>query len=143
MSALISNEDTETCLRNCLMEEGHVLSPRRAIGETGVDIIASRKAENVFIEVIGFKQSPSARAKDFFEVFFRSVSRLANGADHCVIALPRRSELGLPARARHYGEAWARIGTAFPELKIWLVDTGAGSYRKTSWNEWAEAEVLK
>lgn len=142
MPALISNEDTETCLRNCLLKEGYVLSPRRANGETGVDILARRKDEKVFIEVIGFKQSPSARAKDFYEVFFRSVSRLANGADHCVIALPRRSELGLPARARHYGEAWPRLGAAFPELAIWLVDTGAGSYRRTSWTEWAASPVV-
>jgi Holliday junction resolvase-like predicted endonuclease len=139
MPALISNDDTETCLRNCLMQEGYILNNRRALGETGVDIIARKNGEIVFVEVIGFKQSPSARAKDFYEVFFRSISRVTNGARHCVIALPRRSGLGLPARARHYGEAWPRIGAAVPELEIWLVDTEARSYRRTTWNEWANS----
>jgi len=121
------------------MQEGYTLNSRRAFGETGVDIIARKNDEILFVEVIGFKQSPSARAKDFYEVFFRSISRVTSGAHHCVIALPRRSELGLPARARHYGDAWPRIGIAFPELEIWLVDTEARSYRRTSWNEWANS----
>ncbi len=121
MPALVSNEETEKCLRACLTAEGYALSPPLANGQTGVDILARRTDEEVFIEVIGFKQSPPARAKDFYEVFFRSVSRLANGAKHCVIALPRRSELGLPARARHYGEAWPRIGKAFQNLEFGLL----------------------
>lgn len=105
MAALISNQETEECLRACLTAEGYALSVLGAHGQTGVDILAKKGDEEVFIEVIGFKQSPPARAKDFYEVFFRAVSRLVNGAKHCVIALPRRSELGLPARAKHYGEA--------------------------------------
>jgi Holliday junction resolvase-like predicted endonuclease len=137
MAALVSNEQTEECLRACLIAEGYTLSVLRAHGQTGVDILAKKGDEEVFIEVIGFKQSPPARAKDFYEVFFRAVSRLVNGAKHCVIALPRRSELGLPARAKHYGDAWPRIGKAFPELAIWLVDTEARSYRRTTWDEWA------
>src|SRR5207237_741037 len=137
MAALVSNQETEECLRACLTAEGYALSVLRTHGQTGVDILAKKGDEEVFIEVIGFKQSPPARAKDFYEVFFRAVSRLVNGAKHCVIALPRRSELGLPARAKHYGEAWPRIGKAFPELSIWLVDTEARSYRRTTWDEWA------
>jgi hypothetical protein len=58
MPALITNKDTETCLRNCLLREGYLLNDRRALGETGSDIIATKKHEVLFIEVIGFKQSP-------------------------------------------------------------------------------------
>lgn len=132
MPSLVSNEQTEKCLCACLTAEGDALSVLHAHGQTGVDVLAKKGDEEVFIEVIGFKQSPPARAKDFYEVFFRAVSRLVNGAKHCVIVLPRRSGLGLPARARHYGEAWPRIGKAFPELAIWIVDTEARSYRRTS-----------
>lgn len=137
MAALVSNQETEECLRACLTAEGYALNVLRTHGQTGVDILATKGDEEIFIEVIGFKQSRPARAKDFYEVFFRAVSRLANGAKHCVIALPRRSELGLPARAKHYGEAWLRIGKAFPELSIWLVDTEARSYKRTAWDEWS------
>lgn len=37
---------------------------------------------------------------------------------------------------KHYDVAWARIGDAFPELQIWLVDVDEPSYTKTTWNEW-------
>jgi hypothetical protein len=62
MPALVSNEETEKCLRACLTAEGYALSVLRAHGQTGVDTLAKRGDEEVFIEVIGFKQSPPARA---------------------------------------------------------------------------------
>ena len=136
MPALVTNGATEHCLRECLKSEGYNLSPPKAHGQTGVDILASRGEETIHIEVIGFKKSPPARSKDFYEVFFRTISRIGSGAKHSVIALPRRFEQGLPARAGQYGRSWLRIGHAFPELEIWLVDTEAKSYRRTRWGEW-------
>jgi hypothetical protein len=136
MPAIISNETTEKCLRQCLMAEGYALSRPRANGQTGEDIRARRGDETIYIEVIGFKKKPPVRSKDFYEVFFRAISRIGMGAKRSAIALPRRFEVGLPARARQYGESWTRIGRVFPELEIWLVDTEAKSYRCTKWNEW-------
>ncbi|MFZ2855108.1 MAG: hypothetical protein WAZ34_13485, partial [Rhodocyclaceae bacterium] len=114
MPALVTSAATESCLRELLSAAGYELSPLRRHGETGVDIRASRGTEDLFIEVIAFKSSPPARAKDFYEIFFRAVSRLDHGATKCVIALPVRFGAGLPARAKQYGSAWKRIGQAFP-----------------------------
>ena len=136
MPQLVSSVDTETAIRHTLINEGYDLSSRRKNGETGVDILAIKDNEAFYIEVIGFKSSAPARAKDFFEVFFRAISRIQDGAKRCVICVPDRMKLGLPQRARQYGIAWKRIGNAFPELEIWLIDTENMSYRKTKWNDW-------
>jgi hypothetical protein len=141
--ALITSAATEECLRQILCADGYTLSTLRANGETGVDIQASRGTEDLFIEVIGFKSSPPARAKDFFEIFFRAVSRLDHGATKCVIALPVRFGAGLPARAKQYGSAWRRIGDAFPELRIWLVDTEARTIAERNWNDWIPNPTLQ
>jgi len=134
--ALVTGTETENCLRELLSADGYQLSPPRKHGETGVDIQASRDSEVLFIEVIGFKSSPPARAKDFYEIFFRAISRIDDGATKCIIALPARFERGLPTRARQYGSAWQRIGQTFPELRIWLVDTDARSIKESEWNEY-------
>jgi len=136
MAALITSKEVETIVRAALAEEGYKTSLERGYGETGTDIIAERKDELLHIEAIAFKSSPPARAKDFYEVFFRAVSRLDDGVTACVIALPSRFGMGLPQRARAIGRAWQRIGKAFPELKIWLVDTSDGSIVRTEWNSW-------
>src|SRR6266487_4645046 len=136
MPALVSNEDTEKCLRESLKQEGYSLSPQKVHGQTGVDILATKPGESYHIEVIGFKSSPSTRAYDFYQIFFRAISRLNEGAKHCVIALPRRMGDGLPARAEQHRVAWLRIAQAFPELEVWLVDTKDRNYRRTLWREW-------
>ena len=112
------------------------MSSQRTNGETGVDILATRKRSKLYIEVIAHKSSPPARSKDFYESFFRVVSRIKDGAGRCVIAMSSHAERGLPARAKQYGEAWIRIGDAFPELEIWLVDPVQSAYTKTRWNDW-------
>jgi hypothetical protein len=136
MPAIISNEDTERCLRTVLIGEGYNLSNRRSHGETGVDIIASKGTEELYIEVISYKSSGPARAKDFYECFFRTISRIKDGAQCCVMAMPILAKRGLPARARQYGVAWKRIGDTFPELEIWLVDVENRFYRRFKWNDW-------
>ena len=137
MPARVSNAEVEDCLRTRLATEGYSLTPKRSHGQTGVDIVATKDGDRYHIEVIGYKESGPARAKDFFESFFRAVSRLNEQATHCVIALSALAETGLPARAGQHRVAWLRIAEAFPELQIWLVDTSAGMYRRTSWREWA------
>jgi len=137
MASLIISKDVEEVVRDILTREGYKISAKRGFGETGTDIIAQRGSETLCIEAIAFKQSPPARAKDFYEVFFRAVSRLKNDATLCVIALPSRFGLGLSQRAEATGPAWRRIGDSFPELKIWLVDTKKRSIECTDWNSWS------
>ncbi len=133
----VANSLVEHTLRNCLEKDGYKLSPERGYGETGVDIVATKNDEILHIEVIGFKDSPPARTKDFYQAFFQAVSRLKDGARNCVIALPDRFKRGLPQRARQYGIAWRRIGDAFPELEIWLIKCDEpGSYGRRTWTEW-------
>jgi hypothetical protein len=136
MPSIVKNADVEAVLRAALMREGYALSPIRAHGETGVDIVASAGGENWFIECIGYKRSPPARAKDFYESFFRVVSRLNDGASHLVIALSSRSRVGLPARAKQHRIAWERIAAAFPELEVWLVNPTSQTYTRHSWGGW-------
>jgi hypothetical protein len=84
----VANQDVEAALRSCLEAEGYSLSRVRLNGQTGVDILAAKPDEQLFIEVIGFKDSPPPRSRDFYEVFFRAISRLNQGAARVVIALP-------------------------------------------------------
>ncbi len=102
--------------------------------------MATKDRETFHIEVIGYKSSGPARARDFYEVFFRAVSRLNDGAKHCVIALPKQAERGLPQRAKQHKIAWKRIGDAFPELEIWLIDVEKKTYKKTRWKSWLKHE---
>lgn len=136
MASRVKNKEAEDCLREALEAQGYELNPPRAHGETGVDILASKGDREWHIEVIGYKSSGPARAKDFYEVFFRAVSRLNDGAIYCVIAIPEQARAGLPARARQHRVAWTRIAQAFPELEIWLVDVEARDYQRTAWMEW-------
>ena len=136
MPSIITGNSTERCIRILLDREGFQLSPLLVNGFTGCDVIAKRGGVTIHIEVIGYKSSGPARARDFFQVFFRSISRIKDGAKHCIIAMPSLAERGLKTRARQYGEAWIRIGESFPELQIWLIDVDNYSYKKSSWNEW-------
>ncbi len=133
----VPNSEVEECLRRCLEAEGYTLSHKRAIGEQGVDIEATKGPEILHIEVIGYKAAGPMRAKDFFEAFFKSVARLDPGAKRCVIAQAMNAKVGLPARAAQRRTSWLRIADAFPELELWFVDTAAGRYERTSWREWA------
>jgi hypothetical protein len=122
MPAIVTTAAVEECLRKRLALQGYTLNRVRTNGQTGVDIDARRDSEILAIEVIGYKTSAPARAKDFYEAFFRAVSRLNDGATKCILALPSRFAVGLPARARQHSVAWDRIGKTFPELQIWLID---------------------
>jgi hypothetical protein len=136
MPILVSSKQVEAIVRETLASQGYELSAERGHGETGTDIVAEQGTEVLHIEAISFKTAPPARAKDFYEVFFRAVSRIELGATHCVIALPARFGMGLHQRAKAIGSSWSRIAVAFPELSIWLVDTSDGSIRKTGWESW-------
>lgn len=131
----VTNKETEKVLRKILEKEGFQINLERKHGENGADVIAEKGGFVFYIEVIGYKKSGSARARDFFEVFFRAISRIKDGSKTCIIALPDPWRKGLPARAKQYGEAWQRIGETFPELRIWLVDTKNNNYKESKWSE--------
>ncbi len=130
MKEKIKNEDVEKSLRKSLKTEGYTMSKPKKHGETGVDIWAEKNGEVLHIEVIGYSSSPPKRARDFYEVFFRAVSRLNNNATHLIIALPEQFKMGLPQRIKQHGVAWKRIENAFPELEIWFVDIKNKTYKK-------------
>jgi len=135
MPSIVRSDAVEGCLRRLLTQDCFKLTTPKRNGETGVDIIATRRAKRFHVEAVGFKSQSPARSRDYYEAFFRAISRVKDGATRCVIALPSRAGHGLPQRASHYGIAWQRLGQAFPELQIWLVDVDQPSYTKTAWSE--------
>lgn len=143
MAALVTSSKVENVVRTYLNERGYSVSRARTHGETGSDIEARKGGLCIFVEAIAFKSSPPARAKDFYEAFFRAVSRLHLDRCRIIIALPSRFGRGLPQRARAIGVAWQRIGDAFPELEIWLVDTDHERIKETKWNEWLPIRVAE
>lgn len=132
------SEQVESVLRRLLSQRGYeLLNKPRAHGETGADIIAKKGRVRVFIECIGFQENPPLRSKQFYECFFRAISRLKDGATRCVLALPTRFNKGRKRRAKQYGEAWKRIGNAFPELEIWSVNVTEEVCEEHKWNDWS------
>ena len=103
--SIVKNEDAYTVGMEILItekSEGYELNKSRTHGETGVDILAKKEGKTIYIEVIGFKSAGSTRARDFYEIFFRAISRLNEDATDCVIAMPKQFEIGLPQRAKQY-----------------------------------------
>ena len=105
-------------------------------GETGVDLLAVRGAERWHIETIAYKSGAPQRSSDFRIRFFRAVSRIEDGATRLALAVPSGFGRGLHQRAAQYGEACHRLGIAFPELEIWLVECVPPSITRTKWNSW-------
>jgi hypothetical protein len=136
MPAIVTSSKIEDCLRDILSREGYALSAKRGHGERGVDILATRDGDAYYIEVIAYKSAGPTRARDFYEAFFRAVSRLNQGARHCVMALSHQWEYGLPRRAEHHYDAWLRIADAFPELETWIINVSEQTYRRVPWYEW-------
>jgi hypothetical protein len=137
MALSVTGKQVESVLRKLLHKQKYrLLNKPRIQGETGADIIVKKSDMKIFIECIGFQKVPPVRSKQFYEVFFRAISRLKNGATRCVLALPIRFKAGMNQRAEHYGEAWKRIGKAFPELEIWFVNVTKKDCEKHKWNDW-------
>jgi Holliday junction resolvase-like predicted endonuclease len=132
-----TSSQTEDALRAYLAAQGYTLSQRLSNGFTGVDILATRGNEQIYVEVIGHKGNASHRSRVFFESFFRAVSRQPQQDDRIVaIAMPSKSAESVPRRARVCGTAWNSIGNAFKNLEIWAVKVSDGSFTRKKWNEW-------
>ena len=133
MGQPIKNIEAESLLRKQLEQSvhWHVLNRPLTNGQNGVDIIAKHNDILYLIEVIGYKKSPPARSRDFYEIFWRAISRIEGAKEECkahecgtfrlVLALPAGFKRGMQQRQSHYRTAWSRIARAFPELEIWYI----------------------
>ena len=132
---LVSADEVEKIVRAHLIQQGYSLTnAQRKHGETGCDVIAARDRARVFVEVIGFQSAPPIRSREFYECFFRAISRdQGKPNDRLIMALPKRFADGMARRKRQYGLAWEKIGKAFPHLEIWYVDVNRSSVEERPW----------
>lgn len=117
----ISNESNETILRVHLKREGFKLTDKKSNGKLKEDLRATKGEVEYFVECIGYKRLPNSRSIDFFQSFFRAISRLDDGAKNIAIALPHLYLQGMESRLKNYKIAWKRLGQKFPELELWFV----------------------
>jgi hypothetical protein len=123
----MTNKETTTLIREILSREKFTLSEeQKQNGQTGVDIIATKNGESFYIEVIGYKERPPARSKDFYESIFRSLSRLDQGAKHCIVALPNKFTKGMSQRINNGKEFYKRLFEEFHELEFWFISEDGG-----------------
>jgi len=137
MATSKTNSEMENVLRDLLKDEGYKLTKKTGLEKLGSDIKASLDDGGLYIEIIENEEPGVEKNIDFYQAFFKALSRLNNkGCKHTVIAMPESSRKILSIRAKIYKVAWKRIAEAFPELEIWLVDTINKKYQKTSWIYW-------
>ena len=138
----MTSAETEHNLRGFLLSRGYKLSePLTINGANGPDLIAERDGLKSYIEIIGYKPSGSARSRDFYEAFFRCIWRLRLGAEHIVLACPFHFRDGLNERIRNLGDAWLRLGSAFPELELWFVYPSPTLVTCAAWNCWGNESL--
>lgn len=130
----VANEAVVDALRIALQQQGYKVSPKRPFGAQGADVIAEKDDEKVVAEVIGYKSAGPARRSDFAVAFWAASGRVGDypGAK-VAIAMPSQFGRGLGARLDSRRAAWERIGKAFPELEIWLVDVLNKDYKRYPW----------
>lgn len=118
----IKSKHIEEFLRKKLDKKSFKMNhPYRKDGSTF--IIAEKDSLNLYIEVIGFKESTKALKRDFFEVVFKSFIHLENqDARYSIIALPIEYLAFLRKEISKIKTAWVRICIAFPELRLYFID---------------------
>ena len=137
MPAKTTNADTVNALRAALEREGFTLKKIKSEGEQGTDILAANGTERLAIEVIAYKSSGPARRKDFFEAIFGAFSRLRENPRPTKIgvAISNEAKVGFQTRVNNIGEAWDRLGGAFPEFHFWFVDVPNQTYEVKKWTD--------
>ena len=134
MAKSIPTSTVDQVIRYHLKAKGCSLSGPKNPGETGADIIAKLSETNWFVEVIGFQDHPPIRSREFFEAFFRLISRdRDDSSDVLVLGLPIRFKRGMRQRMRQYGIAWVKLGRTFPNIEIWYADTDKNTVEEYSW----------
>ena len=87
------------------------------------DIIAEKDDMHLYVEVIGFKSSPKAATRDFYEVFFRAFAQLEQpDSEYIIIAMPIQFLQDMKKRIESMKNAWVRLCIAFPEIRVYFVD---------------------
>jgi hypothetical protein len=130
----VANESVVDALRAVLQRQGYKVSPKRPFGAQGADVVADKNDEKLVAEVIGYKSAGPSRRSDFAVAFWVAIGRVDEypGAK-VAIALPSQFERGLGARLDSRRGAWERVGKAFPELEIWLVDVVNQNFKRCPW----------
>ena len=137
MSTSKTNSEMENVLRDLLKDEGYKLTKRTGLEKLSSDIKVSLDDGGLYIEIIENEEPGVKKNIDFYQAFFKALSRLNNkNCKHIIIAMLESSRKNLPIRAKIHKVAWKRIAEAFTELEIWLVDTVNKKYQKTSWIYW-------
>ena len=91
MAKSIPASTVEQLIRYHLRAKACSLSGPKKPGGNGADIIARLGETNWFVEVIGFEDNPPSRSREFFEAFFRLISRDRDDpSDVLVLGLPIR-----------------------------------------------------
>lgn len=135
MAKLVQARDVEQVIRRSLEGKGYALSPRKKRGQTGADITARYDKSTLFVEVIGFQSNPPTRSREFYEAFFRVISRdRGNPDDILIVGLPKRFKNGMRQRKQQYPVAWEKLGKAFPNLRLWYVDTEQNTLEEYPWS---------
>ena len=99
----VGSAEVENVVRKYLKSKEFLLSRPRMPGETGVDIEATKGKTKTYIEVIGYNTKPQTRSREFFEGFFRVISRDKNNKNHrLAIALPVEFIKGMKQRVAVY-----------------------------------------
>lgn len=136
MAKIVQAKAVEQVIRRHLEGKGCSLSPPKGQGQTGADIVARHDKLAYFVEVIGFQVTPPIRSREFYEAFFRVISRYRDNSDDVlVLALPRRFKDGMRQRKQQYGVAWKKLGEAFPNLMIWYIDTDKSTVEEYFWSD--------
>ncbi|MDO8734005.1 MAG: hypothetical protein Q7K21_02455, partial [Elusimicrobiota bacterium] len=95
----ITSHEVESAVRKYLKGKHYKISPSRKHGETGADIVATKGQTKLFIEVIGYNTKPPIKSREFYESFFRIISRDENDKEHkLIIALPIKFLNGMKQR---------------------------------------------
>ena len=135
MAKLVEARDVEQVIRRYLEGKRCTLSPPKKRGQTGADITARHGKSTWFVEVVGFQSHPPTRSREFYEAFFRVISRDRDNLDDVlVLGLPKRFKNGMRQRKQQYPAAWEKIGKAFPNLRIWYVDTVQNIVKEYPWS---------
>ena len=131
----MTNKAVEKSLRSQLRINGYkLLSDPKKNGETGEDLIAEKDNRITVFEIIGYKTNGPARSLDFYQVFFRAISRIDKFENaKIVIALCSNFQRGMKQRTDQYGSSWIKIGNAFPEIEVWFVKDE--EINASSWND--------
>ncbi|MBK8395324.1 MAG: hypothetical protein IPL26_08790 [Leptospiraceae bacterium] len=119
----IKRKFVEELVRKKLDNQGFKMNFHKKQIDVMPDIIAEKDNITLYIEVIGFKSSPKAATRDFYEVFFRAFTQLEHpDSEYIVIAMPIQYLQDMKKRIETMKNAWVRLCIAFPEIRVYFVD---------------------